>query len=194
MSRWREVLRGGLGRGIFPHEFWFLLEIPGRRFVQPPGELAQRLHLSLSSRVLEVGPGSGFFSVALARCVPEGHLALLDLQPAFLVRAQRKLTKAGLRNFSCAAGNACDLPFPDGDFDVAVFVTVLGEITDRGACLREVFRVLKPGGLLSITELRLDPDFVLRGRLDLLVARAGFEFVEAWGPACSYTANFRRPA
>jgi ubiquinone/menaquinone biosynthesis C-methylase UbiE len=146
------------------------------------------------ARVLEVGPGSGFFSVALARCVPEGHLALLDLQPAFLVRAQRKLTKAGLRNFNCTPGNACDLPFPDGDFDVAVFVTVLGEITEPAACLREVLRVLKPGGLLSITELRLDPDFVPREHVDLLVDRAGFEFVEAWGPPRSYTAHFRRPA
>ncbi|HKY21791.1 MAG TPA: methyltransferase domain-containing protein [Vicinamibacterales bacterium] len=64
-----------------------------------------------------------------------------------------KLAEAGLANVSCTQGNACEMPFPDHDFDVVVFVSVLGEIADRTLCLREVFRVLKPGGLLSIAEL-----------------------------------------
>ena len=193
MSRWREVLRGGFGRGVFPHEFWFLLELPGRVFVQSPARLAHRLALSRTSRVLEVGPGSGFFSVDIARSIPEGHLALLDLQPEFLVRACRKLAKAGLANVSCTPGNACNMPFPDHDFDVVVFVTVLGEIADRASCLREVFRVLKPGGLLSITELRFDPDFVHSTNVRQLAALAGFESVATWGPRWSYTAHFRKP-
>ncbi len=193
MSRWRDVLRGGFGRGIFPHQLWFLLEIPGRRFVQPPAQLAHRLRLSTSSRVLEIGPGSGFFSVALAKCVPDGHLALLDLQPAFLARVERKLSNAGFRHFSCTAGNACDLPFPDGRFDAVVLVTVLGEITNRPRCLDEVLRVLRRRGLLSITELGIDPDCVPRKELDLLATGAGFEFVEAWGTPRRYTAHFRRP-
>jgi ubiquinone/menaquinone biosynthesis C-methylase UbiE len=190
---WRDTVRSAFGRGVFPHQFWFLLETPGRRWLQPPEQLARRLQLSPDSRVLEIGPGSGFFSVAVAAGIPEGHLALLDLQSEFLERARRKLAKAGLHNFGCIPGNACELPFPDCDFDVVMMVSVLGEVRDRGKCLREVFRVLKPGGLLSVTEQRLDPDFIPSGQLRELVGDAGLEHVETWGPPRGYTANFRRP-
>jgi ubiquinone/menaquinone biosynthesis C-methylase UbiE len=193
VSRWREVLRGAFGKGAFPHELWFLLELPGRRWVQPPAQLVERLQLTPSARVLEIGPGSGYYSVAVARAVPQGHLALLDLQPAFLARAQRKLAKAGLRHVSATPGDARKLPFPDASFDVVFFATVLGEIPDRPVCLREVFRVLAPGGRLSVTEQWPDPDFIPRDELERLVCDAGFEPERDFEGGRGYTANFRRP-
>ena len=60
-------------------------------------------------------------------------------------------------------------------------------------CLRALHRVIRPGGLLSITEHLPDPDFSRFSRLRELVEREGFEFSERFGPPWSYTANFRRP-
>jgi SAM-dependent methyltransferase len=194
VSRWREVLRGAFGRGAFPHELWFLLEFPGRRWLQPPAQLVERLRLRPDARVLEIGPGSGFYSVAVARAVPQGHLALLDLQPELLARTQRKLARAGLHHVSATPSDARTLPFPDASFDVVFFAAVLGEIPQPERCLREVFRVLVPGGRLSVTEQWPDPDFIPRDALEPLVRGAGFEPEEDFGGVRGYTANFRRPA
>jgi len=192
MSRWLDVLRSVVGKGPFPYQLWFLLEFPGRRFVHPPDQLAERLRLFAASRVLEVGSGSGFFSPALAGRIPEGKLVLLDLSAEFLARARSKLSKLGFRNFACAVGNACTLPFRDNTFDAAMMVTILGETTDRQSSVFEICRVLRPGGILSVTELRLDPHFVSLNELDLLVSFTSFERIEVCGSALNYTATFRK--
>jgi len=192
MKRWWEILRTGFGRGAFPHELWFLLEFPGRRLIQSPEKLADRLHLAAGSRVLEVGPGSGFFSVAVARRIAAGRLELLDLQPAMLERIRHKMERATLDNVGYTAASACALPFPGDSFDVAFMVAVLGEVPDEATCLREVWRVLRPGGLLSVTEQWPDPDFVALEPLVGLAVRQGFALEETWGSKRGFTANFRK--
>jgi predicted O-methyltransferase YrrM len=54
-----------------------------------------KIGLSPSDRVLELGPGPGYFSVELARRIPEGRLESLDLQPEMLAKARRALDGAG---------------------------------------------------------------------------------------------------
>lgn len=192
MLRWSHFVRLFLGGGAFPHELWFLLEVPGRRFVQPPERLADRLQLSPTSRVLEIGPGSGFFSVALAKRVPAGSLVVLDLRQEFAVRVKRKLSKYGLRNFACAVGDACSLPFRDGTFDAAVLVTVLGETSNPRACVREVCRVLRAGGGMLVEEHWLDPDFVSAAELRTLADSTDFDWPEMQGSPRNYSATFRK--
>ncbi len=195
MARWLLILRKVLGGGgAFPHELWWLLEFPGRRWLQSPEVLSGRLGLSPDSRVLEIGPGSGFFSVAIARRITEGRLTLLDIQPEFLERARRRLEKAGFHRVACIAADASATPLPDASFDVAVMVHVLGEVGDRAACLREVVRVLKPGGILSVTERRADPDFIPRADLNRMASAAGLQGAECWGQRWAYTANFTKAA
>jgi len=60
----------------------------------------------------------------------------------------------------CGSG-AYDLPFVEGSLDLVCMVNVLPEIPDRGKALREVRRVLTPGGILAITEFLPDPDYPL---------------------------------
>jgi ubiquinone/menaquinone biosynthesis C-methylase UbiE len=179
---------------FFPHQWSFILELPLRRLLITPAQLADRLHLTKRSQVLEVGCGSGMFSVEVARRVPQGHLELFDLQPEMLDRARRKIEAAGLeRVVGYTQGDARKLALPTAQFDVAFLVAVFGEVPEPRKCLTALRRVLRPGGLLSITEHLPDPDFSRFSRLRALVETEGFEYFERFGPPWSYTANFRRP-
>jgi SAM-dependent methyltransferase len=192
-SSWLQHIAGR--QPYFPHQMSFILELPLRRLLLiSPSQLADRLHLEKSSRVLEVGCGSGVFSVEVARRVPAGHLELFDLQAEMLERARRKIEAAGLAKVvGYTQGDARRLDVPHGSFDVAFLVAVLGEVPEPRKCLRALHRTLRPGGLLSITEHLPDPDFSRLSTLRALVEGEGFELEEHLGPPWSYTANFRRP-
>lgn len=191
----RGLLARATGPGHFPHQLAWLIDNPVRRLLITPSRLAKRLPLTESSVVLEVGPGSGYFSRELARLVPRGRLELLDLQPQMLVKARRKLLAAGLQNVGFIAQDASrGLPFRDRHFDVAVLVAALGEIPNRESCLLELRRVLRPDGLLAIHEHAPDPDRIPKGVLYPLADACGFRVGKCWGPGWNYTATFVRPA
>jgi SAM-dependent methyltransferase len=191
IARWRGVIARMTGRGVYPHEFAALLLNPLRRFVQfSPLELWNRLGTSERARILELGPGPGYFSVTVARKLTLGRLELCDLQPEMLQRARRRLARAGIRNagFACADGRA--LPYRAGAFDGVFLVTVIGEVPDPPACLRELRRVMRAGAVLSISETRTDPDFVALAELRAIAQEAGFTFSRSFGTERNYTANF----
>ena len=190
--RWVRNVKNTLMRGVFPHEMSFLLELPWRSLVLSPQELIARLNLTATSRVLEVGAGSGFYSVGVARKISKGHLELLDLQPEMLKKSRRKLEAEGLANVGYTLADAGELPLKANSFDVIYLVAVLGEIADQRAFLREAHRVLKPAGILSISEHLPDPDFSTPAKVKSLAAKEGFEFMNRYGRWWSYTANFRK--
>jgi ubiquinone/menaquinone biosynthesis C-methylase UbiE len=174
----------------FPHQLSFLIDNPLRALLISPVALAGRLQLRPGARVLEIGPGSGFFSLELARRVPAGRLELFDLQAEMLVKARAKLRRAGLRNAGFTQGDAGSLPFASAAFDAALLVAVLGEVPDRRACLQSLRRVLRPGGLLAFHEQLPDPDRIAPESLRAGVEREGFRFREQFGPRWNYTALF----
>ena len=170
----------------------FFLELPWRNLLLSPQKLSSRLDLTNTSRVLEVGAGSGFYSVEIARRISAGRLELLDLQPEMLDKARRKLEAAGLFNVGYTLADAGDLPLEADSFDVVFLVAVLGEIANQGAFLRQTHRVLKFGGILSISEHLPDPDFSPFAKVKSLVEKEGFEFFERYGTKWSYTVNFKK--
>ena len=192
MNRWISALKTTFGRGIYPHELSFFLELPFRSLLLSPRKLANRLALIPTSQVLEVGAGSGFYSVEVARRTAEGHLQLLDVQTEMLQKARAKLTEAGLQNFGFTVADGGRLPFRQNRFDVIFLVAVLGEIKNREAFLSEAHRALKPQGVLSISEHFPDPDFLRLAKVRLLVEKEGFEFIAHYGVNWNYTANFRK--
>jgi ubiquinone/menaquinone biosynthesis C-methylase UbiE len=190
--RWASNVKNALGRGVFPHEMSFFLGLPWRNIMLSPQKLVARLALTATSHVLEVGAGSGFYSVEVARRVSEGHLELLDLQPEMLKKAQQKLEAKGLSNVGYTLADADKLPFKDDSFNALFLVAVLGEVANQKAFLSEAHRVLKPGGILSISEHLPDPDFSPLAKVKSLVEKEGFEFFERYGARWSYTVNFRK--
>ncbi len=191
----REGIKHAFGRRAFPHQITFILESPLRKILIRPGQVADRLHLTETSRVLEVGAGSGVFSVEVARRIPRGLIEILDLQPEMLEKVQRKIEAASSLSHVVAytQGDASNLPFSDVTFDVAFLVTVFGEVAEPRKCLQGLYRVIRPGGLLSITEHLPDTDFSTFSRIRSVVEGEGFVFTERFGRPWCYTANFRRP-
>jgi ubiquinone/menaquinone biosynthesis C-methylase UbiE len=91
------------------------------------------------------------------------------------------------------AGASEDKTEPEA-FDRAFLVTVLGEIPDKAAALREIYRALKPGGILSITEALPDPDFQTPDSVRLLARTTGFETEKQLGGFPAFTMNLVKPA
>ena len=186
------ILRRFFGKGTYPSQLSFWLDFPLRRLILSPQKLADRLHLRENFRVLEIGPGPGYFSVEVAQRIPQGHLELFDIQKEMLEKARCKIEKARLHNVGFTQGDATNLPFGENEFDVVFLVAVLGEVSDKVRCLSAIYRILKPSGLLSITEQPGDPDFLPLSVVRSLAEKQGFEFVGSYGKKKNYTANFRK--
>ena len=144
--------------------------------------------LAPDARVLELGCGPGFFSPWLVRAT-SGSVVLLDLQTEMLRIARDRVRSARTAMF--VRGDGSYLPLRDASFDAVLIATVLGEIPDQGACLDEVRRILRTGGVFAVAETRRDSDFITFPKLAPLVARHGFEPVGKRGFRWQYVAVFR---
>jgi len=191
-AEFKDILKRSAGRGTCPHQLAFLLEFSLRRFILSPERLADRLELKEASRVFELGPGPGYFSGAVARRIPQGYLMLADLQLEMLQKVRGKLARAGLGNVGFVQANGACLPLLSGAWDCVFLVAVLGEVSDPRSCLREIYRVLRSGGPLSLTEQPGDPDFIALPDARKLVEGVGFRFEKVYGGSKNYTASFRK--
>jgi SAM-dependent methyltransferase len=145
-------------------------------------------------RVLEVGPGTGYYTLDVAEWVgPDGSVDILDLQQEMLDHTMQRAGERSLANITPTQSDATALPFEDETFDAAFLVTVLGEIPDQDAALRELARVLKPGGRLVVGELLGDPHYVALGPMRLRAAAAGLGFERRSGNPLGYFARFSKP-
>ena len=168
-----------------------------RVWVEAPHPLITRARLrellapQPGERVLEVGPGTGYYTLDVAEWVaPGGTVEILDLQEEMLDHTLRRARERGLSNITPARGDARELPYADASFDAAYLVTVLGEIPDQEAALRELARVLRPGGRLVVGELFGDPHWVSPKRLHERAEAAGLAFQRRSGSAFAYFARF----
>jgi ubiquinone/menaquinone biosynthesis C-methylase UbiE len=172
-----------------PASFSWLVHNPIRRRYMRP--ILDRVGLRPGERILELGPGPGAFTVDAARRVgPEGRLVVVDIQPEMITQVERRVRAAGLANVEVHVASAYDLPLADASVDRAFLITVLPEIPDRARALAELRRVLKPGGVLSITEEFLDPDYLFAGETIRLVEAAGLRLARRAGNLWLYTLNF----
>lgn len=140
----------------------------GQRFwVQPPhpfitrARLREALQPQPGEHVLEVGPGTGYYSLDVAEWIgPHGRLDIFDLQQEMLDHTMRRAGKRAITNIASTQGDARSLPYAVATFDAAYLIAVLGEVPDQDVALRELARVLKPGGRLVVGELFGDPHWV----------------------------------
>jgi demethylmenaquinone methyltransferase/2-methoxy-6-polyprenyl-1,4-benzoquinol methylase len=123
------------------HRFW------KRYFVAGSG-------IDPGSTVLDVAGGTGDITALLSRRVgASGTIVLSDINPAMLEVGRRRLVDQGIvGNVRYALANAEALPFRDRDFDAVTIAFGLRNVTDKATALREMRRVLKPGGQVLVLE------------------------------------------
>lgn len=165
-----------------------------RRKLQPPDRLIERSGIKQGMRVLEVGCGSGAFVTFVARAVGKaGKVYALDIQPAMLRQLKAKLERPenrNIKNIKLILGSAYELPFEESSLDLVYMVTVLQEIPDKKKVLKEARRVLKPRGVLAVTEFLPDPDYPFKSTTIRIGEEAGFILDKALGNFWNYTVRF----
>ncbi len=130
-------------------------------------------HLEPGFRVLDFGCGPGTISIGLAEAVAPGEVHGVDMEASQIDLARMFAKRYGRDNAVFHVGDVTDLPFEDDSFDVAHCHNVLMHVPDTQAVLREVNRVVKPGGIIASREMIsgssfTHPDFeVLRNAWDM---------------------------
>lgn len=202
-SRWAVLLAGAsaVTTAVFwwrthpsacPYRQRFWVEAPHPLITRP--RLRETLGPVVGERLLEIGPGTGYYTVAVAEWLgPTGMLDILDLQQKMVEHALATSRERGLANVVGRQGDARSLPYEDDRFDGAFLVATLGEVPDQDRALRELARVIRPQGRLVVGELFGDPHWVRLGRLKDRATRAGLAFERRVGTPLGYFARFRAP-
>jgi ubiquinone/menaquinone biosynthesis C-methylase UbiE len=153
-------------------------------------------HLGLrpGMAVLDAGCGPGRLAIPAAKGVgPRGEVVAIDIQPGMLARAQEKARAANLDNIRFRQIGLGEGKLEHSRYDRALLVTVLGEIPDQETAVKEVFDALKPGGILSVTEVIFDPHFQTRGTVLKVASAAGFQEQAFFGNRIAFTLHLIKP-
>ena len=114
-------------------------------------------------RLLDCGCGPGSITLGLAAAVAPAPVVGVDLNAADIAAARALATRRGVSNVSFVVASVYALPFPDATFDAAFAHALLQHLGEPGRALKEVRRVLRPGGVAGLSDadygsaLRLDP-------------------------------------
>lgn len=107
-----------------------------------------------NGKVLEIAPGPGYFCIELAK-LGSFEITGLDISKSFVEIARRNAAQAGLK-IDFRQGNASSMPFPEKRFDFTFCQAAFKNFSEPVKAIAEMYRVLRPGGLSVIADLRRD--------------------------------------
>lgn len=114
-------------------------------------ELIERLNPGKEQTAIDLAAGTGFTSIALSKRV--ARVVAYDGTEEMLDEARKISVKEGVSNIDFVLGNVESIPFPDSSFDIATCRRAAHHFTDKAKFLGEVYRILKPGGKIGITDM-----------------------------------------
>lgn len=131
------------------------------------GNPIARANLQPGEHVLDIGSGAGIDVFLAARVVGEkGWVVGVDMTPAMLERARLAASKGKFTNVEFKQGHAESLPLENNTFDVVISNCVINLCEDKGRVFGEIFRVLRSGGRMVISDIVTDGDLPLEARLE----------------------------
>lgn len=170
------------------------LESPLYARITGTAKTLDRIGFKPGQRVLEIGPGPGRLLIPAAhRVLPHGEVVGIDIQPGMIERLNERASRLNVINLTAIEGDATQEFESEACFDLVFLVTTLGEIPDRSAAISQCFRVLKPRGILSISEMLPDPHYQSQATVKRLAEAVGFKLQSIQGGVCLFTANFVKP-
>ncbi len=169
------------------------LDNPLRWRLQHIERIAPGYGIEPGMTVMEVGPGNGKIAEAVARYLgPAGKLVVVDIQPEVVSMVESRLRAAGLSNIEGRTADVHKMDFAGESFDAVYMVGVIGEIPEPEKAIKEMHRILKPGGLLAFTEAIIDPDYQLPSTLTKRFEPLGFRVKRKLNKIFGYNLVFER--
>ena len=142
-----------LMKAIWLKGYLWILERKERDTYQKPDEVMSALALKRGERVADVGAGSGYFTLRLARAVsPAGSVLAVDANADLLAHLDGRLKEAGLGNVRTLLVPKDDPRLPPGSLDTVLIVDTLHYVQDRAAWLKKVRSGLAPGGRVVVID------------------------------------------
>jgi ubiquinone/menaquinone biosynthesis C-methylase UbiE len=170
----RHPVSGRRIAGVMGHQGASWLERPEREAEEAPSKAIAALGIKPGQVVADIGAGSGYYSVRLARAVgPTGRVYATDIQPEMLALLKKRIEKDALSNVELVLGTESETRLPDGSVDLALMVDVYHELSQPQAFLKGVRRALKRDGRLVLIEFRKeDPQVPIREEHKMTVREA----------------------
>ncbi len=151
---------------VFPAKFAFVLDNFIRRYLVNMKSVLKDASLNEGMNVLEIGCGPGFFTPYLAKAAGSGRLYAVDIQQEMINKLARKIPLNSSNNVITMVGDASSLNIKDSEIDLIFAYYTFHEFADKEKSVKELYRVLKKGGMLFIAEPRLE---VSREKMDYTI-------------------------
>lgn len=153
------------------------LERPERQEEEDFEQLLKNMDLKPGVQVADIGAGSGFHSVRMARRIGTGTVHAVDIEPAMLEFIERRVAREKLLNVRTVLSDTVQVPLPAGSIDIALMVDVYHEMSHPREMLRSMHAMLKPGGRIYLVEFRgEDPGVPIKALHKMTEAQAVREF------------------
>ena len=148
---------GGMHHRFEDAEAWAkVFDDPARDAWQQPERVVAALELAPSMTVADIGAGTGYFTVRLARAVPAGRVIANDVEPDMVRYMKARAAREGLANIEVVQGLPDDPKLPSGAVDRVLVVDVWHHLGDRVAYAKQLAAALRAGGRIAVVDFKLD--------------------------------------
>ena len=156
--------------------------------------IVSRVYVGPGMRVLDIGCGTGRLSLPISRRVyPSGEVIAIDVDEKAVEKLNQRIARTGYVNIETYKADITNVDLPPDAFDRVLLVATLGSIKDKEDLFRQVYSSMKPGGILSVTEVTYGAVKVPMEEAMELARKTGYLQDFGCKKWLNYTVNFVKP-